>query len=393
MRRRVVVLNHFAVPEGAAGGTRHIEMFGALDDRWDVKIVAADRNLLDRRKMTSPDARFRFVPTTPYRDNGPARIANWVSYAVGAVGVGLVGARPTVVYASSPHLLAGLAGWMIARLRRAGFILEVRDLWPQILAEMGRARTGSVSYRILERIERHLYRSADAVVILAHGSEARIRATAGPDVRVVFVPNGADAERFADVHPDLGAEPMTFLYAGAHGPANGLDLLLDAAEELEAEGWTGRIVLVGDGVEKGPLMHRARAAGLVQVEFHDAVPKVGVAEVLGRSQVGLHVLADVPMFRHGVSPNKLFEYMAAGLPVITNTPGEVSGIVTEAAAGIACAPHELTAAMRRMVALPLPERQAMGASGRAWVVQHRSRRVLAETIDQLLRSVADRGGS
>jgi glycosyltransferase involved in cell wall biosynthesis len=387
------VLNHFAVPEGAAGGTRHIEMFGALEDRWDVRIIAADRNLLDRRKMTSPDPRFRFVPTTPYRDNGPARIANWMSYTVGAVALGLFGARPAVVYASSPHLLAGLAGWMIARLRRAGFILEVRDLWPQILIQMGRARNGSVTYRILERIERRLYRSADAIVVLAQGSEPRIRAMAGPGVKVVLVPNGADTDRFLDVHPDLGAEPMTFIYAGAHGPANGLHLLLDAAKELEAESWTGQIVLVGDGVDKHALKDRAEALGLRQVAFRDSIPKVDMAGVLGSSQVGLHVLADVPMFRHGVSPNKLFEYMAAGLPVITNTPGEVSGVVTEAAAGIACEPHDMAGAMRRMAALPLSERQAMGASGREWVGLHRSRRVLAETIDHLMVSVTHPGGS
>ena len=257
MAKRVLVLNHFAVPEGAPGGTRHIEMFGALSGNWSATIVAADRNLLDRSRTRSDDRRFRTVPTTPYGSNGIARIVNWVSYAMAATFVGLTVRRPTVVYASSPHLLAGAAGWLIARIRRAAFVLEVRDLWPRVLVEMGRMSESSLVYRGLEVLEARLYRAADAIVVLAEGSEAHIRQIAGPDKEIVFIPNGADTDRFASVEPDQEAEPVVFIYAGAHGPANGLDLLLDAADELDALGATYTIRLVGDGVSKAELVRSA----------------------------------------------------------------------------------------------------------------------------------------
>ena len=108
MAKRVLVLNHFAVPEGSAGGTRHVEMFTRLGDGWEAEIIAADRNLFDPSHAHRSGRGFRTVRTTPYGSNGPARILNWVSYAVGALFVGLRSRRPDVVYASSPHLLAGL---------------------------------------------------------------------------------------------------------------------------------------------------------------------------------------------------------------------------------------------------------------------------------------------
>ena len=351
-------------------------------------IVAADRNLLDRSRTRSDDRRFRTVPTTPYGSNGIARIVNWVSYAIAATFVGLTVRRPAVVYASSPHLLAGAAGWLIARIRRAAFVLEVRDLWPRVLVEMGRMSESSLVYRGLEVLEARLYRAADAIVVLAEGSEAHIRQIAGPDKQIVFIPNGADTDRFASVEPNQEAEPIVFIYAGAHGPANGLDLLLDAADELDALGATYTIRLVGDGVSKAGLVRSAEGRGLANVEFRDAVPKADMPAQFQEAQVGLHVLADVPMFRYGVSPNKLFEYMAAGLPVITNTPGEVSAIVEESGAGVATASTGLADGMRAMLEMGAADRRASGEGGRAWVRENRSRAALARRVEALLDEVA-----
>ena len=384
----VLVLNHFAVSDRAAGGTRHVEMFGNLGERWTSRIIAADRNLLSRERSTSADRRIRYVRTSPYRDNGIARIVNWASYALAAFAVGVAGRRPDVVYASSPHLLAGLAGLGIARIRRSGFIFEVRDLWPQVLVEMGRIREGSVLHRTLVSLEHFLYRSADAIVVLAEASEPVIREIVGRDKRIEFVPNGADVELFSTVAPNQEVGSSTFVYAGAHGPANGLDLVLDAAAELQARGDSCRVVFVGDGVSKVGLVERWRRDGLANVEFRDAVPKSEIPVVLAGYQVGLHVLADVPMFRYAVSPNKVFEYMAAGLPVITNTPGTVADLVEKSGAGIATDPDGLAVAMRRMVAMSPEARVAMGANGRQWVTEHRSRRRLSQHIEWLLDDVA-----
>lgn len=396
--RTVLVLNHFAVPAGQPGGTRHVELLTRLD-RWSGEVIASNRNLLTGR-TSGGDGPIRFVWTAPYTGNGPSRILNWCSYAVTALVAGLGTPRLTVVYASSPHLLAGAAGWLLARLRRRPFVLEIRDLWPQVLVDMGQITEDARIYRVLRALERFLYRRAVRIVVLSAGvrkvllGEHRV-----PAEKVILIPNGADPEDFEVAQPrealrrQFGMQRFTFVYAGAHGPANGLSLLLDAAAEVRDELPEVGFLLVGDGAEKQDLMSAAAARGLSNVRFLDPLPKSEVPKLLAAADCGLHVLADVPLFRYGVSPNKLFDYMAAGLPVITNTPGEVADLVEEAGAGAACAPHELAQAIRQITKASARQRQAWGTSGRDFIARTRSRTALARRLEALLDDVAERARS
>jgi glycosyltransferase involved in cell wall biosynthesis len=393
--RRVLVLNHFAAPVGAPGGTRHVELFGRLEG-WDATVLASNRNYLTRRTTRSRESLYRTVWTSRYSTNGLGRVLNWMTFAVTAFVVGLVGPKPDVVYASSPHLLAGLSGWALARLRRARFVLEIRDLWPRLLADMGQLSERSLLYRLLSGLARFLYRRADAVVVMAKGVESEL--LAGGDVtkdRIRFVPNGADPEDFVSETPRdelrraFDLEGFVIVYAGAHGPANGLDLVLDAAAELKTDCPDVRFLLIGDGVAKAALMARAEHEGLSNVEFRASMPKNEIRPLFTAADAGVHVLADVPLFRYGVSPNKLFDYMAAGIPVITNTPGEVQELVAEAGAGLAVAPDGLAGAVREMVAAGSERRAAWGRSGRTFIGTHRSRRALAGELEDLLDLVVE----
>ncbi len=308
MTRRVVVLNHFAAPRGAPGGTRHVELFGRLRG-WDAIVLSSRVNYFTRSASRLDDQLFRTVPVLPYQGNGVARILNWASYAVAALVAAARLPRPDVVYASSPHLLTGLAGWALARLRRASFVLEVRDLWPVVLVEMGQLSAESWLYRVLKGLERFLYRRADVIVVMADGVRRQLVEGEGvPPDRVFLIPNGAEPEDFEPpAAPDelkkrYGLAGTVFAYTGAHGPANGLQALLDAAAEVKDELPYVRFLLVGDGVAKRSLVERAEAEGLDNVVFREPVPKNEMAALLGAVDVGLHVLADVPLFRYGVSP-------------------------------------------------------------------------------------------
>ncbi len=392
-RRRVLVLNHFAVPRSSPGGTRHVELFGRLE-QWDAVILASNRNLLTGN-VDERDDSIRMVWTTPPAANGAARKVHWASYAVTAVLAGL--RQPTdLVYASSPHLLAGLAGWTLAKVKRVPLIIEVRDLWPQVLADMGQLPAASWLYRALKVLERFLYRQADAVVILAEGNRAAVVADGARADRVVFLPNGADpadfevAEDRETLRSRYGMEGVVFLYAGAHGRANGLDLVLDAAEELRDSHSEISFWLVGDGLLKKDLQADAARRGLTNVVFRDPVPKQEMPALLAAADVGLHVLADVPLFRNGVSPNKLFDYMAAGLAVLSNTPGEVAELVTDAGGGLAVAPPGIADGSVRLAEMGVPGRSAMGRSGQQFIHEHRSRTVIADRLDILLNHAASR---
>ncbi|MEU4470492.1 glycosyltransferase family 4 protein [Micromonospora sp. NPDC023888] len=385
--RRVLVLNHFAVPPGHPGGTRHVELFSRLPG-WTHVIIAGRRNMITGRPQRAAPG-FHLVAVTPYRRNGLGRVVNWASYAVTATAASLRQPRPDVVYASSPHLLAGLSGCVVATLRRTPFVLEVRDLWPRVLVEMGTLSETSVAYRALERLERFLYQRADRVVIMAPGVRAAIEGKGVAPEKIAFIPNAADPEDFvpsrprAELRRRYGFTRRTAVYAGAHGPANGLDLLLAAAEAVPEID----VVLVGAGMEKARL--QAKALGIPNVRFLDPVPKSEIPDLLHAADVGVHVLADVELFRAGVSPNKVFDYMAAGLPIVTNSPGTVGDLVLGADSGYVTPPGHLAHGLAQLTQASPDELAKMGAAGRSWIRANQSRTAMAHALGRLLAPLVD----
>ncbi|MEV6692355.1 glycosyltransferase family 4 protein [Micromonospora sp. NPDC051196] len=384
---KILVLNHFAVPRGYPGGTRHVELFGRLTG-WEYVIIAGRRNPISGVAQRAEPG-FHPVAVTPYRNNGLGRVVNWASYAVTATAAGLRQPRPDVVYASSPHLLAGLSGWVVAALRRTPFVLEVRDLWPQVLADMGALSETSLPYRALAHLERFLYRQADRVVVMAPGVVEAIEAAGVAPERIAYIPNAADPEDFlpsTDRHTlrsRYGFTRRTAVYTGAHGPANGLDLLLDAARAVPEID----VVLVGSGVEKSRLQKAASDLG--NLRFLDPVPKTELPDLLHAADIGVHVLADVELFRSAVSPNKVFDYLAAGLPVVTNSPGVVGDLVMGANCGYVTLPDQLAHGLGQLVRAGSDDLTKMGASGRRWIRAHQSRTAMSLALGQLLAPLVD----
>lgn len=389
--KRVLVLNHFAKPPDQPGGNRHVDLFARLKD-WDPRILAADRNnMSDRRQRFVAGSPILFLPTLGGR-SAPARILGWVTYALGAFLCGIRGQRPHVVYGSSPHLLAALAGELLARWWRVPFVLEIRDVWPKILTEIGGMSESDSVYRVLRKLERYLYRRADHVVYLASGNRDYLAEEGVDDSRMTFIPNSV-APTTPTINREqarerLGVDGFVGVYTGAHGKANGLDLLLDAVEELERSGRQVTMLLVGDGPEKAALQRAAGSRGLTCVRFLDPVPKRDLPEILAAADIGVHVLADVELFRHGVSPNKVMDYMAAGLPVLTNSPGEVGDLVKSARAGIVCDPDAIWDGMQEALRRGSGKLQEMGAAGLTFVRKERNPARMAVQLETVLERVA-----
>ncbi len=392
MKKHILVLNQFAVPRSAAGGTRHAELFGMLSG-WDANILAGRTTLAGERLPVDP--LFVAVPVTPYKGNGVDRIVNWASYSAMALARGLFRRGPVdMVCGSSPHLGAALAALIIARVRRARFVLEVRDLWPQILVEAGSMSESSWIYRLLKRLELFLYDHADLIVVLSEGSRTSILSHGIDSDRVVLIPNGADPADFEvttdreELRKRYGFAGFTVVYAGAHGPANGLKLVLEAAEALQAEPIAATIVLIGDGVEKGALIEEAQERGLSNVVFLDPIAKREIPMVLKAADAGLHCLADVELFRTGVSPNKLYDYMAAGLPVVTNTGGDIAKMVLRAGSGIAVPPASIVDGVRLLSRSSAAELEGFGAAGLSFMQGEHSRTAMAHLLEQTLNDLA-----
>jgi glycosyltransferase involved in cell wall biosynthesis len=396
-------INHFAVSPSDGGGTRHFELSRELTVRdWRVTIAATDFHLQTRTYTRRPGPAFRApVPeqldgvdflwlwSAPYTRNDWRRGWNWISFGQSLSRWHPEGAAADVVIGSSPQLFAALAGARMASRLGVPFVLEVRDLWPESLLAVG-GRKG-LAYHAFGAMARYLYRRADRIVVLARGSADHIARYGVDAKKLVYVPNGVDLNAFTR-RPEGSADSFTLVYAGAHGPANGLDAVLDAAELLRNDPRV-RFLFVGDGPAKSSLREDAARRNLTNIEFRDPVAKSNIPALFASADAGLMVLRDSPLFAYGVSPNKLFDYFGAALPVVCNVPGDVAGMVAEAGAGEQAADSSgaaLADAIRRLVARSPEERARMGLAGRAWVAREHSRPVLAERLDGMLRELIAR---
>lgn len=403
---RVHWINQYAVPPDQPGGTRHHEMALALRTRgWDVRVVASDLNLASRtysRRADATDTRaieegvsgvpFIWLPAGDYQRNDWRRASSMMVFAWHVLRYLLrTVRRGDVVIGSSPQLLAAAAARVAAFVRGARFVLEVRDLWPESLTGVtGHGGVMAVGLRIIADA---LYRTSRAIVILAQGSRGPIERHGGRPARIVYIPNGVD---MAGLDREGGEVPEalawvesvpTFVYAGAHGPANGLDLVLEAAHELDQlERGDIRILLVGDGSVKIDLQREAIRARLSNVVFHDPVPKHVIPALLRGCTGGLMVLKNVDLFSYGVSPNKLFDYLACDLPVVTNVEGEVATIVDRANAGVVVPPDDARALARAMIAIT--DGEIGPGDGPAYIRAHHDRGLLADRLAHVLRVIA-----
>lgn len=304
-----------------------------------------------------------------------------------------------VVYATSTPLTAAVPGIVAARLRRNLFIFEVRDLWPELPKAMGVIRNPLV-LGALGLLERVAYASARRGVGLAPGIVEGIKRFGKPDDRVHLIPNAADLDLFGATaaaspwRPEgVAADDLMVVFTGTHGRANGLSAVLDAAAILKARGHSKiKIVLIGEGKEKPALQARAKSEGLDNVVFHAAVPKTKLAGLMRSADVGLQVLANVPAFYYGTSPNKFFDYIATGLPVLNNYPGWIAGMIKDNGCGIAVPPDNAAAFADALEAMERdrPALKRMGAAGRALAERDFDRQKLADRfVDLLERSVVE----
>jgi glycosyltransferase involved in cell wall biosynthesis len=274
-------------------------------------------------------------------DGIAARAWKFIRYALNSMMVAAT--RPyDLVFATSTPLSASLPGIAAKLLRGRPFVFEVRDLWPEIPVAMG--MTNPVLVAGMGALEWVSYKMADRCVALAPGIADGIARHGIAREKIAMIPNGSDFELFgaapAKRPPGVKDGEFCAIFAGAHGKANGLDAVIDAARELKRRGRTDiKLVLIGEGSEKPRLQQITAAEGLDAMLFQDPVSRKAVTSLLKGADLGLQILADIPAFYHGTSPNKFFDYLAAGLPVLINYPGWLAGLIGEQDAGFVVPPR------------------------------------------------------
>ena len=401
---RILIVTHYFPPETGAPQAR----LSALAAAWaadgdDVTVLTGMpnhptgvippeyRGAIRRRERRDG---YRVLRTWLYAtpNEGMARkTIGHLSFMVTSV---LLGGRATgpadVVVVSSPTFFAIGAAWLLARLKRARLVVEVRDLWPAIFTELG-VLTNRRVIRLLERLELAAYAAADTVIVVSDGFRSNLIGRGVPAGKVHTIRNGVCPGEFdPGAEPDvrlrarLGARPgdCLVLYAGTHGLSQGLTAVADAAAWLRGEAI--QFAFVGEGADKRRLRRRVAELGLHDVALLPGVPHEQVPALLAAADICLVSLRDVPLFSAFI-PSKMFEYLAAGRPVVGALAGEAAQLLREAGA-LVVPPADsaaLAAAIRTLAADPR-RRQEMGRQGRCYVEKHFDRGLLARLYRKLL---------
>jgi glycosyltransferase involved in cell wall biosynthesis len=386
------------------GGTRHHEMALYLENQGHrVTVIASPLSYLTGQAGSK---RIRWVEK---QDGGEGvtilrayttralhrsfvhRVFSFLSFMFSSFMIGLTVKKVDIVWGTSPPIFQGVTAWALARLKRAKFLFEVRDLWPAFAMAVG-VLTNPLLIRASEWLERFLYRRADQMMINSPGFREHIEQRGGK--RIALIPNGADAAMF---DPESRGDAFRVkhglegkfvgLYAGAHGMSNDLDVVLDAAQ-LVGDTPEVKIVLLGAGKEKPRLQARAAEMGLDNLLFVPPVPKGDMREALAAADVCIAILKPIEMYQK-VYPNKVFDYMAAGRPTLLAIDGVIREVVETAQAGIFCRPgdpHALAEAIR-MLAADREGARKMGRNGRAYLLAHFDRKQVAQNFLTLLEQI------
>jgi glycosyltransferase involved in cell wall biosynthesis len=408
---KILVVHQYYLGPGQPGGSRFNE-FARLwaEAGHEVTVITGNLNYATgevpehyrghwhKREMDGDVHVWRcHVPAT-YGRSYLGRMWAFFGFTLSSVTAALRVGRPDVVIATSPPLVAAIPGWVVARCRgrRVPLIFEIRDLWPESAITTNVLRRRSLLAKMLFALERWACRKADRVNVLTPAFRDDIvkRGLATPD-KVVFVPNGADARMFHPARRDNSVrreygwgDRFVVMYAGAHGRANAVGQLLEAASLLRDRPEI-LITCVGDGPERSALQKESRGRGLTNIMFCGPQPKERMPEFVNACDVGAAVLQNNPTFRT-VYPNKVFDYMACERPTLLAIDGVARKLVCEEArAGVFAEPENgpaLAAAIRYLADDP-SGRAEMGRRGREWLLANATRESLARRYLEVMAEV------
>ena len=323
------------------------------------------------------------------------RMLNYGSFCASAASTGLFLERPDVVIATSPQLLVGLSGWWLARCKRAPFVFEVRDLWPESLAAVGMGNQNSLLHRALAKLAGFLYRHSDRVVVVTPAFEDYlVEHWRVPRQRISVIENGVETHLFAPqpataLRSELGAEgKFAVSYIGTIGMAHGLETIIAAATKLRDTNPEIIFLMLGEGADKDRIVALARERDLNNLRFVDQQPREKIPAYINASDACLVLLKKTDLFKT-VIPTKMLEFMSCARPVILGVDGQARMILEEARGGLVIEPENsdaLVHAIRLLAANPDQARE-LGHNGREYIVRKFSRSHTAEKYIRVLEQL------
>lgn len=340
---------HFSTPEGSTG-TRSYEMAKKLIKKGhEVTIVCGSNRLSSTglKKIFKKNIRKGNIEgmdiieiNLPYSNYNSLfkRAILFIRFALKGTLIALK-EDYDLLFATSTPLTIGIPGIISKKLRKKPFIFEVRDLWPELPREMGLIKNKLI-LKLMDWLETLSYKSADHCIALSPGMFEGIAKKGIPKDKITMIPNGSDLDLFKPSNKTRNkTEKIKAVFIGAHGIANGLDYVLDSAEHLiKKNNKDIKIYFIGDGKEKPRLKKEAEKRKLKNCIFLNPLSKTELAKKMKEVDIGLMILKNVPAFYNGTSPNKFFDYLSSGIPIIVNYPGWMTRIIRENNCGIYASP-------------------------------------------------------
>ena len=408
----ILYLNHYA------GSPRHGMEYRPyyLAREWvqaghAVRMVAADYSHVRARQPDQAGSRhhelidgidYHWYPTPPYTGNGLGRVKNIGSFLrqvwrdADRIAREF---RPDIVIASSTYPMDIWVAHRVVKLARqqgvaCQLVFEVHDLWPLSPIELGGMSPSHPFIRLCQAAEDYAYRHADVVVSILPKVADHMQQHGLDLHKLHIVPNGITLDEWQGEPPPLREDVAAHMrackqaglqlvgYAGSHGTPNALDVMLQAAALLRDEPFA--FVLVGDGHEKASLQTQAQQLGLQNVAFFDPIPKAQIPSFLAVADIAYHGCQRVPIYRFGIAPNKLMDYMMARC-IVLHSAEAGNDPVAEAGCGITVPPADplaIAEGLRQLAALDTGMRARMGDAGRQFVLEHHTYPVLARQFLQ-----------
>ncbi len=387
-----------------AGGTRHYEIAHHLAEHGhQVTIITSPVSYLTGKAKTKripwvtrevPEPGIVILRTYVYPGLHKSffhRLINFFSFMFSSFWVGLGVKNVEAVWGTSPPIFQGWTAWLLARLKRVPFVFEIRDLWPEFAIAIGVLKNKTI-IRMSYWLESFLYRHADKIVVNSPGFIPFVQQQGGKDIELI--PNGVEPDMFDPQANGKAfrtthglADDFVVLYAGAHGISNDLDVLLAAAEQTLPEKEI-KYVFVGDGKEKPRLQQLAAEHHLVNVLFLPAVAKNEMAEIVAAADICVAILKPLELYKT-TYPNKVFDYLAAGRPIVLAIDGVIREVVEAAGAGKFVSPGNSNEMAKVIVELykDRATTRQMGLNGRKYVCKHFDRSQMAAQFESLFQTL------
>ena len=389
-KKTIWIINQYSsTPETGVGGRHYYFAKSLAQLGYEVYLVGAafthllrEPPVLENNFKVEPIAdnfNFVWVKMPTYAEaHSKKRIANWFSFAWKITKLKNILPKPDVILYSSPSLVGYLGAEKLARDLSVPLAFEVRDIWPLTLCELGGYSENHPFIRLLQWIEDRAYKNSDFVLSNLKNSYEHMQSRGMKPEKFAWVPNGFLKEEVESAQPleqstldQLPKDKFIVGYAGTLGIANALDSFIRAANELRVYSEIA-FVLVGNGKLKQRLQQQVNELGLTNVYFVDAIPKRQVQSLLKVFNVCYIGLTKDPLFRFGVSPNKLFDYLYAGKPILYAIDSGRYTPVTDSQSGIQIEPENvehIVDGVLKLYNMSLEERAIMGRNGHQEAVQ------------------------